>query len=197
MSSAACQPRDQGPFRVDIPRVFCKNAVVCRQSIPANQFYYDHSYPREGVCLNCAMSGHRDLDIIECADECPACYRPMNFGVRGRSCAHRTCPWCAHCALFGFPRPTYETFATDHNPYDPCRYGDDRGQVYIHDDGRVNYEFRSGFFVRGPEDDAPVKQPDPDEDEGEASDGDSDLGAEPRMCPICAREQSARPCDLD
>jgi hypothetical protein len=119
MSSAACQPRDHGPFRVDIPRIFCKNAVVCRESVPANQFHYDYSYPREGVCIRCAVSAHGVLDIIECADECPACYRPMNFGVRGKSCAHRTCPWCAHYALFGFPRPTYETFATDHNPYDP------------------------------------------------------------------------------
>ena len=122
----------------------------------------------------------------------------MTLGVRGESCAHRICPWCAHYALFGASRPTYESFSTDQNPNDPCRHGDDRGRVCIDDDGHVTYEFSSGYFVLGPEDDAPVKQPDVDsEDEGETSDDSDSCCAEHKMCPICARAQSARLCDLD
>ena len=101
-----------GPFRLDIPRIFCKNAAVCRQSIPANQFHYAPSFSGESLCLGCYGSLCRALDIVECADECPACYQPMTLGVKAGSCTHRVCPWCAHFILFGEPRPTYESQAT-------------------------------------------------------------------------------------
>jgi hypothetical protein len=184
-----------GPFRLDIPRVFCKNAAVCRQSIPANQFHYAPSFFGESLCLGCYGSLCRALDIVECADECPACYQPMTLGVKAGSCTHRVCPWCAHFILFGEPRPTYESFGTSHNPRDPCLHGDDRGRVHIHDDGRTTYEFLSGSFIMRPEDDGPVKQPDVDSEDENSDDSESYFTY--TGCPICARMQAARPCDLD